>query len=177
MAAALEQAFGALDEACGLPPRSRRARPAEGGWSVDEVLEHVALANRYLLRSIGKAARTAQARSSAQGNELGPARYGERWPLIEATGERSFAWAHPAHMTPSGSADASRVRSELAEQRAELGQLLARLPEGAGALCTRSLDVGRVGRADVYEYAYFVAVHAQRHVRQIARARRAAELA
>ena len=43
------RAFAALDSWFDQPADVRALRPANGGWTIDEVLEHVTLTNHYLL--------------------------------------------------------------------------------------------------------------------------------
>jgi hypothetical protein len=53
---ALEAAFTQLAEWFEAPVQLRTYRPATGGWTIDEILEHVALTNHYLLILIEKGA-------------------------------------------------------------------------------------------------------------------------
>ncbi|MDB5234230.1 MAG: hypothetical protein JWR44_1223, partial [Hymenobacter sp.] len=48
--------FGQLDGGFAAPAPLRSYRPARGGWTIDEILEHVALTNHYLLILIEKGA-------------------------------------------------------------------------------------------------------------------------
>ena len=52
--ALLIEVFDAVDAWFDEPAEVRAFRPQDGGWSVDEVLEHVTLTNHYLLLVIRK---------------------------------------------------------------------------------------------------------------------------
>ena len=84
----------------------RARRPASGGWSVDEVLEHITLTNHYLLLTLGKWAR--KARQRAQRGD--PVPDGESdLERLAVIGERgSFGWIRPGHITPSPTAPIRR---------------------------------------------------------------------
>src|SRR4051812_49605479 len=86
----------------------RSFRPASGGWSADQVLEHVTLTNRFLMLTLGKWV----------GIALQRARRGDPIPEGESDldrllviGERgSFGWARPEHMEPTGVPASDEVR-------------------------------------------------------------------
>src|SRR4051812_48467762 len=46
---ALTETFAAVDGWCDRPEELRRFRPPPGGWSIDQVLEHVSLTNHFLM--------------------------------------------------------------------------------------------------------------------------------
>jgi hypothetical protein len=144
----------------------RAFRPASGGWSIDQVLEHIALTNRFLMLMLRKyvaiAERRARRGDSAPGVESDLAR-------LEIIGERgSFCWTRPEHMEPTGVASSAEVRAALHTQLGECLSLLERIGGGVGALCRLTMTVNGLGKIDLYQWLYFLAQHARRHLQQLA---------
>lgn len=142
-----------------------RFRPASGGWSGEQVLEHITLTNRFLLLTLRKWAGVAQHRAS-RGD---PIPEGESdLSRVEVIGERgSFAWVRPEHMEPTG-VPPSEVRATLWQQLGECLILLERIRGGVGALCRVTMTVNALGKVDLYQWLYFLAQHARRHLQQLA---------
>jgi hypothetical protein len=67
------------------------------------------------------------------------------------------------------------VRQQLHDQLVQALGCLDRLPAGQGVLHQTTMSVNNLGKLNVYEYLYFLAQHARRHVRQLQE--NAAELA
>jgi hypothetical protein len=99
---ALDQTFGEIDGWFDRPEALRGYKPASGGWSIDEVLEHVTLTSHYLRIVYG-----------------------------------------------------------------ECVDILDRLRGGAGTLHKVRMSVNGSGRLDVYQWLYFLAQHAARHIDQM----------
>ncbi len=169
---ALAAAFAGLDAWFDTPAESRGFRPAAGGWTAGEVLDHVALTNHFLLLTLTKWAAVAERRA----NRGDPVPAGESdLARLDVIGERgSFAWPRPAHMEPAGR-PADEVRAVLAAQHARCLALIARLPGGVGALCRVTMTVNDLGKIDLYQWLYFLAQHARRHLQQLAAIRNEAE--
>ncbi len=163
---ALCSIFAQVDGWFDRPEALRRFRPASGGWSVDQVLEHVSLTNRFLLLTLRKWAGIAQHRAS-RGD---PIPEGESdLSRVEVIGERgSFAWVRPEHMEPTGVPSSSEVRDTLQQQLGECLVLLERISGGVGALCRVTMTVNALGKIDLYQWLYFLAQHARRHLQQLA---------
>jgi hypothetical protein len=169
---ALETAFAGLDEWFEEPEAVRAYRPANGGWSIGQVLEHVALTNHYLLILIRKGrdgARRKAAQPEAAATMAHYAFDGERLREIGVPG--TFAWHRPDHMEPGGQVTPAQVWELLKIQLAECLDVLAALPDGAGGLFKTTMTVNGLGKLDVYEFLYFLARHAERHRVQMARTR------
>ena len=174
--AALTHAFDQLAAWFEAPAAVRAHRPAQGGWTIDEILEHVGLTNHYLLILIEKAAD--KALRNPHGLDLATelARPGADAARLQAIGQhRSFAWVRPAHMEPTGTTPPAEVAALLREQLHRCQLVLARLPNGEGVLHRTTMSVNELGKLDVYELVHFLAQHAARHLTQIERA--AAEVA
>ena len=146
--------------------RLRQFKPASDSWSVDQVLEHITLTNRFLMLTLGKWARIAEQR----------ARRGDPIPLGESDldrllviGERgSFGWVRPEHMEPTGVPSSDEVRATLHRQLGECLIQLERIGGGIGAICLVTMTVNDLGKIDLYQWLYFLAQHARRHLLQLA---------
>jgi DinB superfamily len=167
---ALDEAFARLDEWFEHPAAERQYRPQNGGWTIDEVLEHVGLTNHFLLILIDKGA--VKARKNQAGLDLATELQGYQFadPRLDEIGlHRSFEWIRPAHMEPTGAKPLAEVRRQLREQRAHCHRVLDELPNGEGVLYRTTMSVNDLGKIDVYQYVYFLARHAERHLTQLAR--------
>jgi hypothetical protein len=169
---ALDDAFARLDQWFDHPAAERRYRPGNGGWTADEVLEHVGLTNHFLLILIDKGA--AKALENQAGLDLTAALQGYRFadPRLDEIGlHQSFEWMRPAHMEPTGAKPLIEVRRQLREQLRHCHRVLDALPNGEGVLYRTTMTVNELGKIDVYQYVYFLARHAERHLTQLARLR------
>jgi hypothetical protein len=144
----------------------RAFKPASGGWSIDQVLEHITLTNHFLMLTLRKWV----------GIALQRARRGDPVPVGESDlgrlriiGERgSFGWPRPEHMEPTGRPSSAEVRGTLHRQLGECLILLERIDSGAGALCRVTMRVNDLGKIDLYQWLYFLGQHARRHLQQLA---------
>lgn len=175
LAGRLEGALTAVAAWLDEPEALLDFRPEPGAWTAREVCEHVALTNRYLLILVDKIAARSRARR-ARGDDPPP----DPSPVAHLTelATRDFRWSHPEHMTPRGEHGPDEVRAELGQQRERCRALLAELPAGEGALHRiRMSVVGAAGdgddRLDLYQFLEIVALHAERHLRQLERGRAA----
>ena len=165
----LTTAFAQLDGWFAAPAPLRAYRPADGGWTIDEILEHVALTNHFLLILIEKGA--AKALKNAHGLDLATelaTRQSARARLDEISQPGAFKWMRPDHMAPQGLKPGPEVAATLRQQRQQCLAVLARLPNGEGVLHRTTMSVHELGKMDVYDFAYFLAKHAERHLGQIA---------
>ncbi|GGJ21751.1 hypothetical protein GCM10008938_04970 [Deinococcus roseus] len=142
-------------------------QPAQG-WSIAQVLEHIGLTNHFLLILIDKAAE--KARKNVNQLNLQVELQNIKFDLagLEQVGTHgAFAWIRPEHMEPSGQADLATVRRTLHSQLQRCLTHLDQLPGGEGLLYTTTMTVNGLGRLNVYEYLYFLAMHARRHLFQL----------
>ena len=148
------------------PEELRRFQPASGGWSVEQVLEQVTLTNRFLMLTLGKWLGIAQQRAR-RGDPVPPGKSDlERLLVI---GERgSFGWVRPEHMEPTGVPSTAEVRVTLHRQLGECLIQLERFGGGIGALCRVTMTVNALGKIDLYQWLFFLAQHARRHLQQLA---------
>jgi hypothetical protein len=167
---ALEMAFASLDGWFDEPETVRAHRPAGGGWSVDQILEHVALTNHYLLILIRKGRDGALRKAAGVDVAAATADYAFDPARLREIGEPgTFNWHRPDHMEPRGQIALGQVRDLLKAQLAECLAVLDALPNGEGTLYKTTLNVNGLGRLDVYEYLYFLARHGERHRVQLAK--------
>jgi hypothetical protein len=164
----LNRTFTSLDSWFEQEQSLRSYKPQNGGWSINQVLEHIALTNHFLLILIDKGARkalnnaaTANLAEAIQGYEF------HRERLDEVGIHQSFDWIRPAHMEPTNSKTTGEVRQELKDQHARCLDSLSKLGNGEGVLYKTSMSVNGLGKIDVYEYIYFLAQHGQRHITQM----------
>jgi len=162
---ALRSTFGEIDEWFEKPAGLRSHKPASGGWSIDEVLEHITLTSHFLMIVIRNSTRKAL-KKAASGTAVPQ---GESdLDILEAIGQRgSFNWSRPEHMIPTGTVPTEQVRATMREQVAECLEMLGQLRGGEGSLYTVRMSVNQSGRLDIYQWLYFLAQHAKRHISQM----------
>ena len=164
--ATLMSVFDEVDGWFEKPADSRRFRPQSGGWSVDEVLEYITLTNHNLLLVNRKSTRKVLARAVRQG----PMTEGESdLKRLELIGERgAFHWPRPDHMVPAGDVSSEEVQSLMRDQVRECLDVLDSLGGGEGSLHRVRMSVHNAGPLDVYQWLQFLALHARRHLAQMA---------
>jgi hypothetical protein len=162
----LSAVFARVDAWFDRPEELRQFKPASGGWSVDQVLEHVTLTNRFLMLTLAKWVGIAEQRAR-RGN---PVPDGESdLDRLLVIGERgSFGWVRPEHMEPTRVPSSAEVRAALHRQLGECLIQLERLGGGVGALCRVTMTVNDLGKIDLYQWLFFLAQHARRHLQQLA---------
>jgi hypothetical protein len=163
-----DAAFDALLARAALDPVRLSSRPHAAAWSGAEVLEHVALMNRFVLVLVDKIA----ARTRARLARLEP------WPTAPPDLERVAraaleprAWPHPPHMAPAGGLTPAESARALARDRERCRAWLAEFPAGEGTL--HRIRMSRVegdDRLELYQFLELVVRHAERHAAQIDRA-------
>jgi len=140
----------------------RARRPADGRWSVDEVLEHLSLVNRRFDRVVGAA--ISRAMQAGLGSEQAP-----RVPLADAVG-RSTADRTDRRSSPEDSVPTGTIHGSVAVEaweRAHEG-LRATLAAADGlALGEVVAEHRRWGPLTVYQWAEVCAGHEARHAEQI----------
>lgn len=161
----LGSVFEQVDAWFDQPAEMRTFRPTSGGWSIDQVLEHVALTNRFLMLTLSKGVELAR-RRALRGDPLPE---GESdLDRLSVIGERgSFGWMRPDHMEPTGAARPDEVRVTLRSQLRECLCLLEGISHGVGALHRVTMSVNGLGKIDLYQWLYFLAQHARRHLQQM----------
>lgn len=113
----LVRTFTALDAWFETDPALRSYRPADGGWTINEVLEHIALTSHFLLILVDKGTNKAlqNAKTLDLQKELEDASF--QWNKLDEVGlHKSFTWVRPEHMVPTGSKPLEEVRQQLKVQ-------------------------------------------------------------
>jgi len=147
------------------PAAVRRFRPAGGGWTIDEVLEHITLTNRFLLLTCEKH-RGIALRRAVRGDAI-PVGESDLSRISDIGKRGSFVWRRPEHMVPKGEVTSDKVRARMCQQWQDCHVILASLCGGVGALCQVTMTVQGIGKIDLYQWLYFLALHARRHVQQM----------
>lgn len=160
---ALRQTFEATYPWFEKPEAIRSFRPADGGWTIDEILEHVTLTSHFLLitarNGFGKALKRAQKQSIRMAES--------DLRLLDAIGERGlFPWPRPEHMIPKGTPGVEVLKTMHAQEE-ECLDILERLSGGEGSLFKVRMSVNNTGHIDLYQWLYFIAQHAKRHIEQM----------
>lgn len=140
-------------------------KPAIGGWSVREVLEHVMLINRFLLNFIdqGSAKAITQLNTSDISNFLQHYNL-ENQVLAEVGVHKSLDMNTHDHTMPTGKASLPEVRREIREQLDRCLIHLELLKNGEGILFKTSMAINGLAKLDVYQNIYFLALHVKRHL-------------
>lgn len=165
----LHQNFSDIDAWFDRPAALRHYQRPQGGWTIDEILEHIALTNHYLLILIEKGARKALNLAANRTDwQLALSFYNfPQDKLKQIALPQAFHWIHPAHMEPKGLKKPEEVREQLNAQLEQCLYLLDQLRDGEGILYQTTMTVNELGKIDVYQYLYFLAQHAKRHVAQM----------
>ena len=144
-------------------------KPSNGGWCVNEVLEHIMHTNHFLLILIEKGRTKALKKSqSISLADMVPQNYTLSNPaMLEIAQPDAFAWQRPEHHQPTGQRPMNEIRREIRNQLDECLVTLELLPNGEGILHQTTMSVNNLGRLDVYQYVYFLSLHAQRHIQQM----------
>ncbi|MEI6409774.1 MAG: DinB family protein [Bacteroidota bacterium] len=164
----LTQTFAEIDHWFNLPESTLTFKPSNGGWTIDEILEHIGLTNHFLLILIEKGTRKAleQAKKQDLAQALENSDF-QNEKLNEIGQHLSFKWIRPEHMEPRGEKTPEQVRAQLQLQLQQCLEYLDRMPNGEGVLYKTTMTVNDLGKIDVYEYIYFLAQHGQRHLTQM----------
>ncbi|MBC7919759.1 MAG: DinB family protein [Ferruginibacter sp.] len=166
----LVRTFSVVDTWFDAPEALRAHLPADGGWNIPQILEHISLTNHFLLILIDKARVKALKNVNLTQFQSELTHYHFESDRLEQIGiHRSFAWVRPAHMEPEGKRTPEEIRVLLKEQLQRCLDTLIQLPNGEGILSTTTMTVNELGKLDVYQYLYFLAQHARRHIAQLNR--------
>lgn len=160
----LTEAYQLLDLWFEKPKEALFYQP-RNGWSIQEILEHITLTNHYLLIIIRKGRDKALKRARA-GSKVkdGESDLEKLWSIGQWG---SFYWHRPDHMEPTGEVPIDEVKQKLSAQYRECLQILDSLSSGEGSLYKVRMSVQDLGKIDLYQWLYFLALHQKRHLTQI----------
>jgi len=163
---ALDETFARLDAWCGLPVEHLLQRPHyPQAWTAAEHLEHIALVNHFLLLTIAKGVAIALRRAGTQPVPVDGSDLSRLAPIADP---QAFPWEPPGHMIPTGTRPPAEVRGLLSGQHGQCRQLLERIKNGQGALCSFRMSVYGLGRLDMYQWLYFLCQHGRWHLEFLA---------
>ncbi|CAD0223775.1 DinB family protein [Chryseobacterium sp. JV274] len=143
-------------------------QPSNGGWTIQQILEHIYLTNFYLLILIEKGFKKAMKNSLNLDLESEIKNYSFNKENFDTVGEHgAFEWIRPEHMEPKGEMNLDEIRSLITQQYLQCLQYLEVMENGEGFLYKTTMTVNELGKINVYEYIYFLSLHAQRHITQM----------
>jgi hypothetical protein len=161
---AFQEVFGQIDAWFGRPAEVREYKPLDSGWSIDEILEHITLTTHFLMIVVRNNYPKAIKRALKQPIENGESDLEKLIPI----GQRgSFGWIRPEHMEPKGDKPISEIQTLMRSQKTECLQILEKLKNGEGSLFRVRMSVNDTGHIDLYQWLYFIAQHAKRHLSQM----------
>lgn len=143
-------------------------QPSNNGWTALQILEHVMLTSHYLLMIIDKASDKAKKRAQERTITLDWENYQLVPEKLQEIGvHKSFSWIRPEHMEPKGNFSLPEIRDRITTQFSRCNNHLDALKNGEGRLCQTTMTVNDIGKLDVYQYIYFLVLHAKRHLKQL----------
>ena len=139
-------------------------QPSNGGWSIYQVLEHVLLANHFLLRIVNKQAERA-VQLAGMVNKRNTQSYAlDRNKLIRMELAGSYIWVPQRYTEPAGDIPLLQIKMTLHDQ---LSESLALLSDSKVLEAIETTYVA--GKIDALHYMYFLVQHMQRHLGQVER--------
>jgi hypothetical protein len=172
----LIKTHAALYEWLEEPEMVHNYRPNPDSWTIAEILEHVALTSHYLLLLIDKGAAKAKRKATPEAIETAIQQNDFDLHRLEIIGmHKAFEWIRPEHMEPSGKKTRLEIQETLADQLRRCLNHLHDLSAGEGLLQLTTMTVADLGKLNVYEYIFFLSLHAQRHLEQMAKNKAAFE--
>ena len=139
--------------------------PSNGGWSMYQVLEHVALANHFLLRIVNKQADKATQLARAVDKENNTQLYfldENKLKRMELTG--SYVWVPQRYTDPAGDMPLLQIKMNLHDQLDQSLELLEN-----DKVLEAIVGTYESGKTDALHYLYFLVQHMQRHLGQVER--------
>ncbi|KFF20139.1 DinB family protein [Chryseobacterium sp. JM1] len=164
----LKLSFDEVDKWFEKDEKTVNALPANGGWTGQQILEHIYLTNFYLLILIEKGSKKAMRNYLELDLNSEIKNYSFDNKKFEKVGEYgAFEWIRPEHMEPKGELSLSEIRNLMSQQYHQCLSYLDLMKNGEGLLCKTTMTVNGLGKINVYEYIYFLSLHAQRHLTQM----------
>jgi hypothetical protein len=162
----LNDMFYALDSWFDHSLEGRAYLPQDNGWSINDLLEHVSLTSHFLLIVIRKGCEKAVKRAKTQPV---PTVESDLNAISVIGHPDAFAWLRPEHMEPTRKVTEDEIRSRLRQQHTECLSLLDKFKDGQGALYKVRMSVQNLGKMDMYQWLFFLAMHGKRHLVEIER--------
>ncbi len=160
--------FSTIDTWFDKDAELRNFKPVNGGWTINEILEHIGLTNHFLLILIDKGANKALQNVHRLDLQTELQNHVFHYNKLAEVGlHQSFTWIRPEHMEPTNKKPLGEIRHQLKEQVNRCLGNLDKLKNGEGVLYKTTMTVNDLGKINVYEYIYFLAQHGQRHLTQM----------
>ncbi|MBL1223467.1 DinB family protein [Chryseobacterium sp. L7] len=164
----LKLSFDEVDRWFDKDKRTLDHKPSNGGWTVQQILEHIYLTNFYLLILIEKGSKKAMRNHLELDLDSEIKNYSFDHEKFEKVGKHgAFEWIRPEHMEPKGVLNLNEIRNLMAQQYHQCSDYLNLMKNGEGLLCKTTMTVNDLGKINVYEYIYFLSLHSQRHLTQM----------
>jgi hypothetical protein len=145
-------------------------KPAPGRWSIAEILEHMVLAQDYILGPVRKQLSTAPApgeRNTKRVDEI----------VIDQMPDRTAKFQAPEFLQPTGRRVPADFMARLLKNYAELRKYLETTPDlrahAVDAPALKAISKGAYDSIDGYQAILLVAAHTERHTKQILEVRAA----
>ena len=143
-------------------------RPKDNGWTIVEILEHIALTSHFLLILIDKGAEKALRNVKGLSLDKLIEEFDYDVDKLSNIGmHKSFSWMRPEHMKPTGTKSEFEIQQEMVAQINRCLLQLESLKNGEGLRHTTMMSVNELGKINVYEYIYFLSKHGERHIQQM----------
>ncbi|MBK1895363.1 DinB family protein [Chryseobacterium paridis] len=164
----LKTSFNEVDKWFDADNKALEYIPIKKGWSVRQILEHIYLTNFYLLILIEKGMKKAIRNDKGLDLKLELENYNFDKTTMEQVGVHgAFIWIRPEHMEPKDEMELTEIRKLISQQLQQCLGYLELMKNGEGLLYKTTMTVNDLGKINVYEYIYFLSLHAQRHITQM----------
>ncbi len=149
---------GVIDATKGLSDAQWKFKAAPDRWSVAECVEHIALAEEYILGEVSSKVMTAPA--GAADRDYAKIDAG----VLAMIPDRSHKAQAPAPLVPTGRWTPSEALDHFLKSRAKTIEFLKTTPD----LRAHVTDQNPLGAPmDAYEFVLFIGAHSERHTKQI----------
>ncbi|HZR30699.1 MAG TPA: DinB family protein [Terriglobales bacterium] len=149
---------GVVDATEGLSEAQLKFKPAPDRWSVAETLEHIALAEDFLMQNIAEKVMKAPAATANRDVTKIDAM------VIAMIPDRSHKAQAPPQLVPTGRWTPAETLDHFQKSRAKTIAFLQSTPD----LRAHVTDSPIGQQLDPYEWLLFIAAHSERHTKQIA---------
>jgi hypothetical protein len=146
-----------------VPAQLRETKPGEGGWSVAEVVEHLAIIEKRIASLLRR--QVAAARASGVGPDTETSSVVATFANPDGVVDRSTRIVAPELVRPSGALDTESAQQALEQSRAAI--VLA-LHDADGVSLENLVQTHAVfGPLNMYHWIVAMALHEDRHAAQI----------
>src|SRR5256885_17271361 len=149
---------GVVDATEGLSEAQLKFKPAPDRWSVAETLEHIALAEDFLMQNINEKVMKAPAAPANRDVAKTDA------AVLAMIPDRSHKAQARPQLVPTGRRTPAETLDHFQKSRAKTIAFLQSTPD----LREHAVDSPIGQQLDAYEWLLFIAAHSERHTKQIA---------